>query len=454
MERIIVVESDPATRRLLCEHIKRDGHSIIECQTGEEAYAHYGNGADAVVLGHNLSDMPILELVQRLRGTNPAPPIVAVSGAATDALELLRAGAYYVSRLPVSPDEVVLLLRRALEATLNEARMPQSGPSSVVEPVLIGESPAMLAIKSAVDRLRSSPATTVLIKGESGTGKDTIAHAIHAATHQGGPFVYLTPATLSERSLELELFGVESSNHNGGPRVGLLERAHGGTLFLDEITDMPIGLQARLLRFVQEKAFRRAGATMDRVCTARIIATTSHDVMSAVRKGVLRPELLHRLAVVSLEVPPLRQRRSDIPLLVEYFVALFSARLGMAPRPVTEQAFKLLVEHDWPGNVRELANVLEQAVVLKESPVIDINHLPIAAERSSQVNYRLPSGGIDFRELEREVLTQALRLAAGNQTRAASLLGMTRDQIRYRIAKFGMSPRMNVPGSGVGVRAA
>ncbi|HET9954801.1 MAG TPA: sigma 54-interacting transcriptional regulator, partial [Polyangiaceae bacterium] len=220
----------------------------------------------------------------------------------------------------------------------------------------------------------------------------------------------------------------------------LLEQAEHGTLFLGDICELSPALQTKLLRFVQERSFRRVGAATDIVSQARVIATSTRNLDDAVRDGLLRPEFAYRLAVVMLEVPPLRERKADIPLLVEHFVAR-KASQGARLHAVSEAAMKRLCEHSWPGNVRELFNVLEAAAVVNNAEVIDETQLPLLSAPRPVVDYRLPSQGIAFSELEREVLTQALRLAAGNQTRAASLLGLTRDQMRYRMAKFGLSSR-------------
>src|SRR5690606_6860219 len=347
-------------------------------------------------------------------------------------------------------EEVSILTQRALSEDHGVSRRSSIPPSSEPPPVLVGESAEIRAIRDAIQRLRARPTTSVLITGESGSGKDTVARLLHAETNQGGPLVQLSAASAtSPEALEAELFGYETSG--GQVRRGLAEQADGGTLLLGEIVDVPASLQSKLLRFVQERTFRRVGGTTDLVSEARVIATSSQNLDAAVRDGSLKRELAYRLAVVTIGIPPLRQRRGDIPLLATHFLGRIAGASGSKPRTLSDPVMKRLVEYSWPGNVRELANLLEGAVLLTDSEVLDIAHFPQLTGSRPGLDYRLPSQGIDFRELEREVLAQALRLASGNQTRAASLLGLTRDQIRYRMAKFGMNSR---DMARAGVRAA
>ncbi len=453
MDRVIVVELEEDVRKTVSSRLRADGYEVAESSTVQSATELLRMGADAVLLSYSLGDA--VDIIRELRSIDSISPLIVLSAPTEQGIEALRAGAFYVTRPPLSADEVSLITRRALESTSGQRRArSRSRTADAAEPILIGETSSVRAIKDTIRRLRGSPATTVLITGESGSGKDAVARVIHSESNRGGPFVYVSPSALPEQSLEAELFGVEPSPASPQGQPGLLERADSGTLFLDEIADMPLAVQSKLLRFLQEKAFRRVGGVSDRVSEARVIAASSRDLQAAVREGALRSELLYRLAVVTLDVPPLRERLPDIPLLVRHILSGLSSRLGRPLRGVSDAAMKVLVEHSWPGNVRELANVLERAALLSEAEVIEAQQLSIQAGRASGVDYRLPSQGIDFRELEREVVLQALRHARGNQTRAASLLGMTRDQIRYRMAKFGMSTRGESIRTGGGVHAA
>lgn len=439
MKRILLVDSEPVTREPLRDRLATDGYQVIECDTGSKTLESLRHGADAVVVARVPRDSEAVQLLHDMRSINGQPPVIMACASTSETLDALREGAYYVTRPPLSADEASILTRRALAGEDHPRRTLQSRPDGQDRSTLVGDSPELRTIRNAVQRLAARPTTTVLITGESGVGKTTIARLLHAESNQGGQFVDLSSLGSSETALEAELFGLEDGSPNGRP--GLLERADGGTLFLGEITDIPLPLQTKLLRFVQERTFRRVGAAADLVSQARVVATSSRNLDAAVRDGLLRPEFAYRLAVVTLEVPPLRDRRADIPLLVNHIVGSLASRSGSPLRGVTEAAMKRLVEHSWPGNVRELANVLEAAALLSDIERLDVTHLPPLSGTRPSVDYRLPSQGIDFRELEREVLAQALRLASGNQTRAASLLGLTRDQIRYRMAKFGISSR-------------
>jgi len=451
MNRIIVVDSDDSARTPLRRRLEAEGYEVADCSAGNTALELLRAGGDAIILGQALSDMPLLDMLRELRARNAEVPAIVVSRSSEDAISALRAGAHYSARAPASVEEVALLASRALEAP-RSARAPKhtGGLDAQIDTTLVGETPGMRTIKETIRRLGGSPSTTVLVTGESGSGKDAVARTIHSATSaKDAPFVYLTPSALRESLLEVELFGIEANAATDGQaRPGLLECAGGGTLFLDEISDMPQALQGRLLRFLQEKSFRRIGAASDRTSDARVIASTSCDIATAAQNGVLRQDLVYRLSVVVIEVPPLRHRRADIALLVTHFLDGLSKRLGRPLRGVSPAAMRVLTEHPWPGNVRELGNVLERAALLGHSDVIDVADLSMPPARTSGVDYRLPAGGVDFRKLEREVVEQALRLARGNQTRAASLLGMTRDQIRYRMVKFNMSTREQGASSG------
>jgi len=445
MHTIFVVDSDDLARTRLRRHLEADGMRVCEYETVSAMMPRLKEGAELIVMGARLGDMQAPEAVRTLAESNPALPTIVIADSAEEAVAALRAGARYSARAPASPDEVSLLARRALEEPRSSRPLGVTDVAHADDPVgalLVGETPAISAIRDTIRRVADSPSTTVLVVGESGTGKDTVARAVHAATRREGPFVYLTPSALQEPLLEVELFGIEpTAARDGTARAGLLEHASAGTLFLDEVYDMPVALQGKLLRFLQEKTFRRIGSVAERTSDTRIVASTSRDIGVSPTDSALRPDLVHRLSVVVIDLPPLRHRRADIPLLVRHFLEVVSRRIGRPLRDVSPAALRLLSAHSWPGNVRELANVLERAALLGRSDVIEASDLTILPAKATGVGYRLPAGGIDFRKLEREVVVQALHLARGNQTRAASLLGMTRDQIRYRMVKFNMSTR-------------
>lgn len=438
MKRVLLVDSKSHDSRSLRDSLTADGHEVIECATEAESVAAFGAGVDGAILYSPPEGATNLDLLRALRAIQSEAPVIMVSASSAETLEALREGAYYVTRPPLTADEVSILIRRALaEHARPEARREDSPP------VLIGNDPAIEAIREAVGRLASKPAT-VLITGESGTGKAAVGRLLHWTTQQGGPLLRCSLADSSVDSLEVDLFG---SEQDGAEQPGLVERADGGTLCLGDISQVPLPVQLKLLRFVEERSFRRVGSKVDRCSQVRLVVTSTRHLDAIVAQGLLRPELAYRLAAVILELPPLRERKPDIRLLAEYFL---NSGSPTPSRRLSQSVLDRLTEYSWPGNVRELSNLIETARVRSDAECLELDHFPVLpTPRPAVVNYLLPSQGISFRELERELLSQALRLASGNQTRAASLLGLTRDQIRYRMAKFGMSSR-----DGARVRAA
>jgi transcriptional regulator with GAF, ATPase, and Fis domain len=288
-----------------------------------------------------------------------------------------------------------------------------------------------------------SPASTVLITGESGTGKDLAAKVVHYSSNRGAkPFMNITCSALPETLLESELFGHERGAFTGADRQkrGLLESADGGTVFLDEIGEMVPLLQAKLLRFLEEKTFKRVGGAADIKVDVRVIAATNRSLQEEVKKGKFREDLFYRLNVMAVPLPPLRERRDDIPLLVTFYVEQFNVEFRKKIKGVTKSALSALTGYAWPGNVRELRNAVERAMLLAEKEELDESHFPMltAVDPELSSGMGLPAGGLNLEALERSLVVQALERAGWNQTKAATLLGLNRDQIRYRIEKFGL----------------
>jgi transcriptional regulator with PAS, ATPase and Fis domain len=302
-------------------------------------------------------------------------------------------------------------------------------------------------LRHLVARVAISPSSTVLLTGESGTGKDLVAKIIHYTSDRAArPFMNITCSALPEQLLESELFGHERGAFTDArmQKKGLLETADGGTVFLDEIGEMTPALQAKLLRFLEEKSFKRVGGATDIRVDVRVIAATNRNLEEEVGKSRFRSDLYYRLNVLPLTMPPLRAHPEDIPLLVEYFIDGFNTEFRKKVLGATQPAYSVLQQYGWPGNVRELRNVLERAMLLSDHDRLDAGDFAAFAGLSRAVaageEFELPAKGVDLEQLERSLVIQALKRSGGNQTRAGSLLGLNRDQVRYRIEKFALSP--------------
>jgi transcriptional regulator with PAS, ATPase and Fis domain len=306
---------------------------------------------------------------------------------------------------------------------------------------IVGESPAMQQAKALLARIAASPASTVLLTGETGTGKDLAAKAIHYNSDRAArPFVNITASALPEQLLESELFGHERGAFTDArqQKRGLLETGDGGTVFLDEIGEMTPGLQAKLLRFLEEKAFKRVGGLADIRVDVRVIAATNRNLEEEVKAGKFREDLFYRLQVMPVVLPPLRERRGDIPLLAAYYIDRFNREFRKRVRGLSSAATRLVEQYTWPGNVRELRNAIERAMLLTDREWLEPEDFTTLTRTVTPTQFKLPPEGVSLDELERQLLVQALERAGGNQTQAAQLLGINRDQVRYRIEKFGL----------------
>ena len=454
-ERILVVEDEQLLRWSLKERLEREGCVVVEAATGEACRAAIADEpCDLVLLDYRLPDMNGVEALKQIASEQPDAPVILMSayGTVDSAVRAMKLGAFEYVRKPFDLDDMVFLVRKALETTelkrqvrgLRAELRERRGIGSI-----IGADGGMRDVCDLVRKVAASGATTLLIEGESGAGKGLVASVVHFESDRAArPFMTIAVASLPEQLLESELFGHERGAFTDAKaaKKGLLELADGGTVFLDEIAELPVGLQAKLLQFMEDKRFKRVGGTRDCEVDVRIIAATHRNLEEAVAAGEFRKDLFYRLNIVPIRIPPLRERREDIPLLAEAFLKQFRAEFGKHVTGISGEAMQALRAHDWPGNVRELRNVIERAVLLGSEPELTMQDLPVelcelmgGSAAPSQRLLRLPPGGIRFSQLERDLVEQALEAAGGNQTQAARLLGMNRDQIRYRIEKFGLS---------------
>jgi DNA-binding NtrC family response regulator len=447
---ILVVDDEALIRWSLAERLKAEGYDVLEAETGRAALDKLPEGVDLILLDYRLPDTDGVTVLRKAKEFDQDILVILLTAYASveTAVEAMKLGAYHFANKPFNLDEVSATVERALETTrlrreVRQFRTNAARPYSLQR--VVGASPPMTALRHLVARIAVSPASTVLLTGESGTGKDLVAKVIHYASDRSSkPFMNITCSALPEQLLESELFGHERGAFTDArmQKKGLLETADGGTVFLDEIGEMTPGLQAKLLRFLEEKSFKRVGGSSDIHVDVRVVAASNRDLEQEVEKHQFRADLFFRLNVLPISMPPLRAHAEDIPLLVEYFIDSFNTEFRKRVLGATPAAYALLQSYGWPGNVRELRNVIERAMLLSDGDRLDARDFSAMAKVVNAGNeFELPASGVDLEQLERSLLIQALHRCHGNQTRAGGLLGLNRDQIRYRIEKFGLTPQ-------------
>jgi len=445
---ILVVDDEDLIRWSLRERLRPEGYTIREAGTGADAMEVFREGVDLVLLDYRLPDTDGISLLREMKAIDPDVLVVLLTSfvSVETAVEAMKLGAFHFANKPFNLDEIAGIVARALETTELRREVKQLR-EDVARPyrlrAIVGGSLVMENLRQLVAKVAASPASTVLLTGESGTGKDLVAKTIHYnSTRATRPFMNITCSALPEQLLESELFGHERGAFTDArmQKRGLLESAEGGTVFLDEIGEMVPALQAKLLRFLEEKSFKRVGGAADIRVDVRVVAATNRNLEEQVARGGFRSDLYYRLNVLPIRLPPLREHAEDVPELLRFFIDGFNTEFKKKIIGVSAAAETLLRNYGWPGNVREMRNVVERAMLLAEGPRLEVQDFGALNKGAvSDDPFNLPAAGVDLEALERSLVVQALKRAGGNQTKAAALLGLNRDQIRYRVDKFGLS---------------
>ena len=455
-ETILVVDDERLVRWSLQQKLEQWGYHVSLAEDGATALARIQlDNPDLITLDVKLPDMTGIAVLSELRNRNVHVPVVVITafGVVDDAVRSLKLGAYDFIEKPINFEKLENSIRNALETRrlrTEVARTQEIQRSEFSVSRIVGVSQHILEVRELIKKLAGSEASTILIQGESGTGKDLVAHAIHyESSRRDRPFFAINCAAIPEALIESELFGHEKGAFTDAQSLkrGMFEMADGGTLFLDEVSEMTLGMQAKLLRVLEGQAFRRVGGVKNINVDVRVIVASNRNLEEAVRASRFRQDLYFRLAIIPLALLPLRDHKDDIQPLLEHFIQHYNQKFRKAIQGLTKEAEELLQNYDWPGNVRELRNAIERVMILAESNRVAVKHLPIRiseggalpipmSEFAANGVIALPSGGLSLYDVERELIRQALEQARGNKTMASKLLRITRDTLRYKVKKY------------------
>jgi len=451
---ILVIDDEAGVRRTVSMILEDEGYDVSTASNGREGLVQaLEQPADVVLCDVKMPEMDGLEFIDAYKKEGGDGLIVTMTayGSVEMALEAMKRGAYDYIAKPFSADSVLLTLRKAEEREKlrrEVGRLRRQVKTETRNPDLVVKSPSMIKAVELAEKVAPHP-STVLVTGESGTGKEVIARLIHTASMRNDKlFVPVNCGAIPENLLESELFGHVRGAFTGAERdrVGLFEEANGGTLFLDEIGELPISLQVKLLRTLQDREIRRVGESVSRRVDVRIVAATSRDLKKEVEAGTFRSDLFYRLNVVNIHLPPLRHRGEEIPLLVQHFLHKYNEALGMEVEGMEPAAMNLMLAYGWPGNVRELENVIERATVLSDAAKIGVDQLPESVQNrdaAGGVPDSLPEDELSVKKrtasLEKQLIRRALEITGGNRTRASDLLDLSYRALLYKIRDYGLA---------------
>jgi len=456
-QKIIVIDDEKLIRWTLEQHLVKEGYDVVTAESAEKGLELINEDPpDVVLLDNRLPEMTGLELLEKLNVQERGLLVIMITayGMVEAAVKAMKLGAYDYITKPFNLEEITFVIRKALEtgSLRNQVKQLRQEATSRVD-AIAGECDEVVKVKNLILRIAKSDATTVLIQGESGTGKELVAKALHYSSARADkPFMAINCAALPETLLESELMGYEKGAFTDAKasKKGLFELADGGTVFLDEIGDMHIGMQAKLLRLLEERTFRRVGGVKDINVDVRVVSATNQDLAKAMSEGRFRKDLYYRLQVVQIDLPPLRDRGRDILLLARNYIGYFNRECHKNVRGISKDAEQILLSYAWPGNVRELKNVIERAMILEIDNELQPEHLSpeILEARPSEAaltgaplsldGFVIPETGLSIEDVENALVRKALEMASGNQTRAAQLLRMPRDAFRRKMKRFGL----------------
>jgi DNA-binding NtrC family response regulator len=480
VKRVLVADDELNMRRVLEAILRREGYDVITAANGEEALGGMNTGVHTVITDLKMPGLDGMGLLKKLSADYPDVPVVMITahGSVESAVEAVKLGAFDYLEKPFEQEQIRQVVAKAIStyALARRDARPEE-PSGRGRFRLVGQAPAIRQIYAVVEKVANTP-STVLITGESGTGKELIARALHEnSTRHAGPFIKINCAAIPKTLMESELFGYDKGAFTGavGAKPGRFELAHGGTLFLDEIGEIPVEMQVKLLRVLQESEFERVGGIKTIKVDVRLVAATNRDLLAEVAAGAFREDLFYRLNVVPIHIPPLRERREDIPLLADHFIAKFNDRLKKQITAIAPEAIERLVAYNWPGNIRELENLMERTLLFCEGPEIRVSDLPpevVGAAGTSAVAAVISVGAVgaagapapapaagapgeeagkaaapeslkeavrlETERVERELIQKALDATGGNVTQAARKLKISRKSLQTKMKELGL----------------